>query len=203
MYPGRGGVYLLVRLALLLPVAGDLLEQVVQLLHQLQVAECQLVGGDPEHLPERRKSPAGAETQALRAGPPLPPPGTSHHPGMGNWVCRQWEASGPMGTPQWPALSGSKGTPPCQDCGVDGGIGRYRGALSSLQGPCGWRGAFQQQEVHTATGLRHAGPAPRALPRSPELRAIGGHLGQLGHGLAIGLLHGGPGSRERERGEGA
>lgn len=57
---GEGGPYLLVHPALLLAVAGDLLDEVVQLAHQLHVAQRQLVGGDAENLPEGCKGPGGA-----------------------------------------------------------------------------------------------------------------------------------------------
>lgn len=44
---------------LLLSVAGNLLDEILQLLHQLSVAQCQLVRGDAEDLPEGGKGPGG------------------------------------------------------------------------------------------------------------------------------------------------
>lgn len=72
-----GWWYLLVHAALLLAVARDLLDEVVQLLHQLQVAEGQLVRGDAENLPERREGPeedreGGAEARMKLVLPPPP-----------------------------------------------------------------------------------------------------------------------------------
>lgn len=96
---GRGGTrYLLVHPALLLAVARDLLDEVVQLLHQLQVAQGQLVRGDAENLPERREGPGrgagghtGRDEQRLSpvppaqgapdpTGPPLTPAGSRWWP---------------------------------------------------------------------------------------------------------------------------
>ncbi|KAG8127189.1 hypothetical protein E2320_022235 [Naja naja] len=72
-WAGEG--HLSVSSQLLLPIAADLLDEVLQLLHQLSMAQRQLVRGDAEDLPERGKGPGGGTRVrvTLTLTLPLPP----------------------------------------------------------------------------------------------------------------------------------